>query len=491
MAKPKKLPKQPRDLDFEELTKRRETLSLRDYQEENFAKFVQHERWADLSEAGVGKTPPACLYMYYLWSSLGIRSIFAMPKSLLVKNYEELFLWSNFKREDIVIVNGTPSDRERQINSDAKVFLCGFDCMATNWQQMVTAHPDIKALIGDEWHLGFSSHGEVDYKGRVHGTSRTIKLYEFAKAQKLRILAMTGTLIKGRLCSTYPLITLINPLYYGTYKHFLTWHAELDEYGKPYLWKNHERLGAILNKHACARTFKQAYGEENKQIFIELCTMSKAQRIAYNDMEEMAMAELEDEFLEAGSPAVAAIRCIQFMQCPELYKISEDEDGKTAHLEVHIRNAIESGETLIVFETTKAAQKRYFDLVVKLGGRARVLNGDTPDAQRPIIDNMVRAESLDVVIAAPIVAGVGFNWGNVNTMVFSILSYDDGTFIQNYRRAIRGKRETPLKIIILQYRKSIDQRIASIVNQKSKDRIKVMGDGDTSVHITQQSTGKL
>lgn len=438
-----------------------------------------------------GKTPPACVYLYWLWASEGVKSIFTMPKSLLVKNYEELFLWSNFEPSDIVIVNGSPKQREKQINSDAKVFLCGFDCFATNWPQFVKAHPEIGALVGDEWHLGFSTHGEYDWKGRVQGTARTIKLYEFAKAQKARVLAMTGTLIKGRLCSTYPLITLIEPRYYGTYNNFLTWHAELDEYGKPFMWKNHERLAKILTKHSCAKTFKQAYGEENKQVFIELCTMGDKQRAAYDDMEEMALAELEDEFLEAGSPAVAAIRCIQFMQCPELYDIAEGEDGKTAHVELHIKNAIESGEPMVIFETTKAAQKRYLELARKFGARAELLNGDTSDVRRPLLDSQMRRGEIDVMVAAPVVAGVGFNWGNVNTMVFSIISYDDGTFIQNYRRAIRGKRETPLKIYVLQYRKSIDQRIAAIVNQKSKDRILVMGENDTSVHITQASSEEV
>lgn len=486
-TKQRPLPKQPRDLDFKALEAKRSTLSLRDYQNSNFSEFVKNTRMADLSEAGTGKTPPACLYLYWLWAAKNIRSIFCMPKSLLVKNYEELFLWSNFTKDDIVIVRGTPKQREKQINSDAKVFLCGFDCFATNWPIFVNRHPDIQALVGDEWHLGFSTHGEYDWKGRVQGTGRTAKMYDFMRQQDARLLAMTGTLIKGRLCSSYPLIALIEPRYYGTYNQFLTWHAELDEYGKPFMWKNHDRLAKILKKHTVARTFEQAYGTENKQIFIELCTMSESQRRVYDDMEEMALVELEEDFLEAGTPAVAAMRCIQFMQCPELYNIEEGEDGKTAHIEVHIRNAIESGEPMVIFETTKAAQKRYYELALKLGGRAGLLNGDTSDTKRPLLDSQMRGGQLDVMVAAPIVAGVGFNWGNVNTMVFSIIDYGDDTFIQNYRRAIRGKRAEPLKIYVLQYRKSLDQRIASIVNQKSKDRLLVMGDEDTKVHLTKES----
>lgn len=492
MAKPKFIPCQPKGLDIEALKKERETLSLRKYQENHLGMFIQNERFADLSEAGVGKTPPACLYIYWLWKTQGIKTIFSMPKSLLVKNYEELLRWSEFEVDDIVMLRGTPADRERQINSNAKVFLCAHDTFANNWEAILSGHPEVKALVSDEWHLGFSTHGEVFYKRNSQvplysGTARTAKMYQFMKKTKARLLAMTGTLVKGRLCSAYPLIQLINPLYYGTYDNFMTWHAMLDDYGKPYMWLEHERLAKILKRHSCSMTFSDAYGKENKQVFIELCTMSDKQRKAYSDMEENALLELEDSFLEGKTPALAVLRCRQIMQCPEMYDLPHGDDGKDAHIEEHIQRAIDEGTPLVIFETAKMAQNRINQLAIKLGARSVVLNGDTAGPRRGDYDLMMRQGKLDVLVAAPIVAGVGFNWSNVSHMVFSSIDYGDDTFIQNYRRALRGKRETPLKIYILQYRKSIDQRIAAIVNQKSKDRILVMGDRDTAVHITRNS----
>lgn len=492
MSKPKFIPGQPKGLDYPALLEQRKTLSLRPYQRDHLKLFLNNPRWADLSEAGVGKTPPACLYIYWMWATQGIKTIFSMPKSLLVKNYEELILWSKFTKDDVVILRGSVPNRKRQIDSDAKVFLCAHDTFANNWQDIVERHPEVKALVSDEWHLGFSTHGEVFYKGRdrepkYFGTARTAKMYQFCRATKARVLAMTGTLVKGRLCSAYPLVQLINPLYYGTYDKFMEWHALLDDYGKPYMWLNHERLAEILKKHSCSMSFKEAYGEENKQIFIELCTMGDKQRALYKSMEENAILELEDSFLEAGTPAVAVLRCRQIMQSPEMFEAPQGDDGKDSHVETHIQAGLDSGKPILIFETTKNAQLRLCQLAIKMGARAVVLNGDTSSANRGKYDLQMRRGELDVLIAAPLVAGVGFNWANVDTMVFNSIDYGDDTFIQNYRRALRGKRETPLKIYLLQYRSSIDQRIAAIVNQKSQDRIRVMGENDTSVHLTKKS----
>jgi hypothetical protein len=64
---------------------------------------------------------------------------------------------------------------------------------------------------------------------------------------------------------------------------------------------------------------------------------------------------------------------------------------------------------------------------------------------------------------------VGFNWGMLNTIIFASMDYGDDSFVQAYRRAIRGKRDKPLLIIVLEYEDSIDQRIFDIVQMKSKE----------------------
>ena len=95
----KKIPKQPCNADWFDMNQiydKRDKLSLRDYQQNFLGFFLNESRSMDLSEAGTGKSPTACLWIYTRAQSE--RVIWTMPKSLLVKNYQELcsFFWEQF-----------------------------------------------------------------------------------------------------------------------------------------------------------------------------------------------------------------------------------------------------------------------------------------------------------------------------------------------------------------------------------------------------------
>lgn len=478
------IPKQP-PVDQDSILEIRPTLSLRDYQNKHLTQLLRedHPRFGELSDAGTGKTPTVCLYMFAQWHLHGHKTLWVMPLALLRKNREELLLWSEFAPDEVVIVHGTPAQRKKQISyPKAKVLLCGFETFSRSWRDILQAQPQIKVLAGDEWHLGFSNHAEYNWRGGMDGPRRTFELYQ-AMRHIPKMLPMTGTMINGRLNSAYPFVNLVNPLYYGTYNNFLHWHAILDDFGKPKYWLNHERLANILADHSVRISFTQAYGDEPVQIQVEMCEMSTAQRRAYQAMHEEAMLELETIFLEAPNEAVQVMRCLQIMQHPHTLDIPEGEDSKFKHLEIHVQAALDSGERLIIFEVTVPGQERIVEICKKLGARTGLINGNVKD--KGAVDAAFRANELDVVVCAPICAGIGFNWGFVNHMIFSSLSYNDTTFIQNYRRAMRGERKEPLLVTILQYPKSIDQRIAEIVNAKSRDRMKVQKGNDTSVRIAQ------
>jgi len=59
--------------------------------------------------------------------------------------------------------------------------------------------------------------------------------------------------------------------------------------------------------------------------------------------------------------------------------------------------------------------------------------------------------------------------------------------VQGYRRAVRGKRETPLLIYLMDYENSMDQRMFEIIDTKSK----LANDVDPSkVRLDLRRTGK-
>lgn len=484
-AQKRLIPKQPIDdglIDFEEVQKNRELLSLRQYQTNHLGFFLKEWRSIDRSDAGTGKTPVMCLWLYA--RSQEDRCIWAMPKSLLSKNYEELLLWSNLQPHQIVLVDGTPDQRKKQMDwKDGRVFMMGFDTFANNWEYLRSKYSNVVHFCGDEFHRGFSTHGVRNWRNplKFDGPRRTVMLYEFLHKGG-SMLATTGTLINGRLTSAFPVIHLINPVYYGTYTTFESWHCILDNWGKPIMYKNHDRLSAILDKHGRRITYQEAYGEENKQIFVIQCNMGVNQKKAYKQFEERAILELEDGFIESKSSATTLRKCMELMQVPELFDIQDNnDDGKEAHLQDEVELAIEEKQQLLIFDPIKNAQVKWARILNDMGRKAEVMNGDVTGTQRMWQDKRFREGEITDLVCSPDVAGVGFNWEHVNTVIFMMLDWQDTTFIQNYRRALRGTRTQPLRILVFQYRASIDQKIAQKLNWKSENRLRV--EGGTEVNI--------
>lgn len=464
---------------MEDVYQRRDTLSLRDYQNKHLGFLLNNKRAMDLSDAGTGKSPTAALWVYQ--HTLDGRVLWVMPKALLVKNYQELLLWSNLEPHQVMLVDGTKQQREKQFsNRDVKVFLIGFTAFSNNWLELRQRYPDLVHLCGDEWHLGFSTHGEQDYRnpGKYFGPKRTHDLYQFMRKGG-DLLPMTGTFLNGRLNSAYPALSLIDPLVYPSYSNFMQWHALLDEWGKPFMWKNHERLQQIIDQHSVRITYAEAYGEEKREVVVEPCTMSNKQYRAYKDIEYKNITELgEDNFLEAVNEGVAIHRCFEIMQHPEKYGLPiNDLDGKEAHIETYLQTAKETGEALVIFEKVVSAHPKLVALCEKYGLTAAALNGDV-SIDKGKVDYEFRNGKIKVLICSPIVAGVGFNWPHVDKVIFNSLDWQDTTFIQNYRRFLRGERETPVLIIVLFYQGGLDIKIARKIKSKSEDRTKVEG-GDS------------
>lgn len=197
--------------------------------------------------------------------------------------------------------------------------------------------------------------------------------------------------------------------------------------------------------------------------------MSPKQRAAYSEFEDKAMLELTDDYLDGtASPGVHAMRCRQICAHPEFFGLEVGMTGKDEMLDIHLENHRNTGEPLIIFSALVPEMQRIFKLVHAKGMKVGLINGSTSMKDRVLFDEAFRAGKLQVIVASPATAGVGFNWEICNRIVYCSMDYQDSSFFQSYRRAIRGKRKTPLAIHVLCYRDSIEERILQVVERKSR-----------------------
>ena len=197
--------------------------------------------------------------------------------------------------------------------------------------------------------------------------------------------------------------------------------------------------------------------------------MAPKQVAAYREFEARAILELEKSFLDGSTGGVHALRCRQIMAHPETFGLARGEmTGKDMMLDLHLENHARDGKPLVVFAAFVAEQERILRQVRTKRMSCAILNGSVSTSARAEVDERFRAGTLQVIVGSPQVATVGYNWAHCDHIVFTTLDYGDDTFYQAYRRAIRGKRRTPLLITVLEYEDSLDQRVMRNINRKGK-----------------------
>lgn len=439
---------------------------------EDLTFYIQQKKWMNLSDPGTQKTGSVCLWFQYLWEQHNSKSIWSMPKGLLFKNKIELLEFTNFSWNEVIIVDGTPAERAAQMATpEGKVFLMGYTRFALDWRNLKEIHPEVNAHVVDEFHMGFK-------------TAKSKRAQELFRAhRRLDYFGiMTGTLIDGRLDHAYPAIKVIEPRYYADHDDFLNRHAEMDLDDNVIGWHDYERLGRILNNHSIRRTFEEVHGKVEKKIQVQLCEMHPRQQDAYDEFEEDALLELDSfidtlnsDVLEAEQPGVKTIRCRQILAHPETFDILKKGQmtGKDEALEIHCTDHLRKKEPLIIFATLKPEQRRIAALASDLGLRVGLINSDVSPKKRGEIDLAFRNGELDVVVASPATTSVGYNWGHVDHVIFASVDYSDSNFSQGFKRAIRGARETPLRITVLTYGTRVCHRMIEVLEYKSMLKHKV------------------
>jgi hypothetical protein len=455
------------------------TFQLRPEQIQDLAAHIAHPKHGAFGEPGTGKTPVVCTLQAYRWRTHQHGTVWSMPKALMGKNLEEAYRWGGWADGDVVIVDGTPKQVEKQLQSGAKVFIMGFTRFAKCWRQL----PDyVRAHDIDEFHKGFGAHG----------SKRTQEMYQFDMERGLYFVPMTGTLVKGKLDTAYPAIQVIEPRYYGTFQCFQQVHHVIDPWsGKLAGYREHEALGEILRQHGTRRLWRDVHGDKTYVTHIQRVDMSPKQREIYDKFEEEAILELENFFIDGTQPGVAFARARQIMEHPNAFPDLRDPDklppvdimpgeapSKLEALDLHITDAIENEKPLVVFAGPIPQQRQIFELMKALGLECAWMAGATTAKERNEIDVKFQKGILKGLVCSPLIADCGFNWQfcgdqEVDHCVFASMDFVDTTFLQARDRFMRQSRSGPLRVTILTYRKSLDEHILRLLKSKSMDANKV------------------
>ena len=444
--------------------------NLREYQIADLSLMMKLPRCVNASEAGTGKTPSACVYSHFRTKDDNSRFVWVQPSSLLQKNLSEMARFTPLTHDELMIIKGTPAQKVKQIESGAKGFFLTAEALASYGPRLKELYT-INLVVIDESHLM--------YKG--HESKRTQALYRFMRTTPYLVF-MSGTIIQGNLNTFYVVAHLLEPRLYGSFAAYRSHHEWTDDFGNVLGWRNTEKIAKIMGIYGWRRTFQDCYGPESKVIVLEELDMNPRQARAYKEFEENAVLELSDSWLDGSIPGVNQIRARQILSHGDeitnpmggIESVMGDEvSAKDERLTIHGTEHARNGKPLIVFAVFRREVDRISNLLRGLGLTVGVIHGGVSQAQRVrVADDFVEGR-IQCVVLTPPTGGVGYNFQywkgeEVEHLLFASLTYDDGEFLQAYRRAIRGERKSALKVTILKYRCKVEDRILQLIKTKSK-----------------------
>ena len=437
------------------------TIKLMPHQEKELSFCLTNRKSLNFSEPSTGKTVQAALFAYYLSRFENAKTLLINgSKSIMIKNRDEILKFSEFKPEEVVVVDTTPERRLGLFsNPNTKVFLMTAECLSNNLKE-ISKIEGIDSIIVDESH-------------KVYGSVEAKRTLNLLKCKPKNFLALTGSpIVGGRLDSVYPLVKICRPLAYSSIEHFHFIHKDLDPFTGKVTWKNHQLLIDILKpisiRHTVAEVYPNASGTIIQKHKVE---MGKDMKEAYKEWAEKAVLELEDMFLRAANEGIALLRARQILGCPEVFDLNFEKTKDEALIDY-----LEEEGQRIVFASYIPEQERIVKLAKELGLRVALINSSVSGDKRGQIDKDFREGTIDVIVASPQAAEVGFNWQNTKNIIFYSLPYNDDSFLQAIKRGNRGSRKEPLIVKVLEYKDSVESKVWEILKRKSKENNKIMKD---------------
>ena len=413
---------------------------LRPYQAQHCAFHITHRASLNYSACATGKTYTMAWLAEYYWKTEQCKTVLINPISLSVKNKDEIVRFTDFEEDEVQIVSGTPAKRAVQWkNTKAKVFIVGPDLFGKEWEQML---PDVKSILVDESHLAYSGHK----------SARTQAFY-MAQKKANHITFFTATPIgSGKASSIYYAFCCCAPLVFANFKRFMNYFAIYNSLGYIIGWRHMDVLGEQLKKFSVGISFKEAFKNAAENIVsFETCDFGDSDiEEKYRSMEDDALMELDDRYVEANSGGVKLLRCRQLLECPEVFGLEPKIRAKDELLKSHLQHILDGSEKqILVYSAFVAEQERIVRICAEMGLRAGLINGSVVGAARASVAKKFESGEFQVLVASPATMAIGFNFEFVSSVVFVSADYDNSAFHQACFRGNRGTRSTPLPIYIL------------------------------------------
>lgn len=445
-----------------------DTVEFYPHQVDGIRELARMNSFLLADEMGLGKSLQA-LTVAAIDFQMGYakRFLIVCPSSLKGNWQEEIEEHTHFKA--LVLDTLTPAKRRKVLEGFAG---SDYDGLIINYEQVIPHLDQLNALGFD-----IVIYDEAHYLKNPQ--AKRTKASQGLRAK--RHFLLTGSPMLGHVNDLWSLLYRIDPGM-EKYWHFRNRYCVFGGYKDKQVVgvKNRDELYERLQKVMVRRLKSDVLDLPEKQRIIIRLDLSPLQRKLYD--------ELKDELLLAAPDPAAArpmeienaltkfLRLKQVCGTPAALEFDEatgitypDESAKLDRVEEMVDEIVnELGEHVVVFTQFRAIQRCLVERLTKRGIPSVQLHGDIPTNERVPVVTKWKKDKPGVIVCMLQVAGVGLNMTAANKVIFVDKLFVPKLNEQAEDRVHRiGSSTTqPVQIYELQMRKTIEQRVETILKTK-------------------------
>lgn len=398
-----------------------------DHQRRSVAFALDHERFANLSDPGTGKTLASIWAADCLMQAGKVRRVLVTsPKSIMLPVWgRELF--STLPRRPYAILNGTRDKKQATARE-------------TGLQFIVVNHESLHLLEG---HLPEVDLVIVDESTRFKEprARRTQALARIAEGKRLWLL--TGTPAPQAPTDAYTGIRLLKK---GRYVSFARFRDLTMVKMSQFSWKSRPNAAEIIHKEfqpSIRFRRDECFDLPDQQVIdLEVQPSPQQEKMAKSFIKQ-AWAELGNQKVTAVNAGVALSKALQVL-AGGVYHPSGDDDvvGATAvdsePLVEAIHSVVEQTEgPVLVFAPFRISAAVIHAKMLEKGLKSEIITGATTNDERTAIFDRVQKSDVDVMVAIPQTVSHGLTLTASNTIIWVAPPFSFETYEQANARIYR------------------------------------------------------
>jgi len=424
---------------------------LRPYQRVDIDFINSRQNVGVFNEQRTGKTPTILLAV----KSKLKKNIIVCPSGLKLNWEREYKQWLG--RDDIMVVNGTPSNRDKIYYNfhtlKYATIVISYETLRVDLQKIIKKGVVFDVLIVDEAH-----------RLRNYQTKQSKAIMDLGKHTS-NVYALTGTPAVNHASDVFGILKLMKPTKYTSFWAFA------DRYFGSYDTMFGRQLGAlrkdrkdefqgvlnIISTQRKRRDIMKWLPKINEKV-IKL-ELTSTQKKMINEIVELQ--RINGEVIPNAVAQLMRLR--QATLDPTLLNVN-DVSPKEQFIYEYLED--NPNEKVIIFSMFTSFLNKVKE---KLGDKAVMLTGEQSQLQKQMAVDSIQKGTKKVMLANILAGGVGWTLDMADTIIFTDLSYNP---IDNQQAKDRFVPTNPnieyggKEIIYLQMDKSIDENIVDLLEKK-------------------------